>query len=113
MYNVEFVCTYKMMDTDEDKEDVYRIQFLQAFNLREYNDNVINKELSTIYNKIKDCPQYKEICEACSHKEYNGMMMLMCLFSFDTFDLFHRCLIDFFTYDTILEETKKNIIEAF
>ena len=43
MYITNFACTYKLHD-EEDQEDVYRAQFLQAFNLNEWDDNKINEE---------------------------------------------------------------------
>lgn len=70
MYDTSFYCTYKLMDTDEDKQIMYQIQFLDAFGLKEYNDEEINEKISSIYNKIKECPQFKEMCKACRGTAY-------------------------------------------
>lgn len=119
MYDTSFYCTYKMMDSDEDKTAMYQFQLLQAFGLKEYNDDAINGEVMSIYNKIKDCPQFKEVCQACGSNEQfkdfknDEVIMLICCFSFDTFDLFHKCLVDFFINDYILEDTTKNMVNAF
>ena len=119
MYDTSFYCTYKMMDSDEDKTAMYQFQLLEAFGLKEYNDDAINGEVMSIYNKIKDCPQFKEICEACGTNEQykyfknDEVIMLICFFSFDTFDLFHKCLVDFFIHDCILEDATKNMVNAF
>ena len=32
MYSTDFICTYKLLP-DEEQEDLYRIQYLQAFNV--------------------------------------------------------------------------------
>ena len=119
MYDTSFYCTYKMMDSDEDKTAMYQFQLLEAFGLKEYNDDAIKGEISSIYSKIKECPQFKEICEACGTNEQfedfknDEVIMLICFFSFDTFDLFHKCLVDFFTHDYILEDATKNMVNAF
>ncbi len=119
MYDISFYCTYKLMDSDEDKTAMYQYQLLDAFGLKEYNSNKINVEVMSIYNKIKDCPQFKEICEACGTNEQfkdfknDEVIMLICFFSFDTFDLFHKCLVDFFIHDYILEDATKNMVNAF
>ena len=119
MYDISFYCTYKMMDTEEDKKAMYQFQLLDAFGLKEYNNDKIKAEIMSIYNKIKDCPQFKEICEACGANEQfkdfknDEVIMLICFFSFDTFDLFHKCLVDFNIHDYILEDATKNMVNAF
>ena len=65
MYDTSFYCTYNLMDSDEDKNYMYRLQFLDAFGLKKYDDDKINEEITLIHNKIKECPQFKEICKAC------------------------------------------------
>ena len=53
MYDSEFICTYKMMDSEEDQEHLYKIQLLQAFNLEEWNDEVINDTMVELFNLMK------------------------------------------------------------
>ena len=107
------------MDSDEDKNCMYHIQFLDAFGLKRYDDDKINEEITSIHDKIKECTQFKEICKACSANEnFKGFqmdefIMLICFFSFDTFDLFHKCLVDFFTHGCISEDATKNMVNAF
>jgi hypothetical protein len=119
MYDTSFYCTYKLMDTDEDKNLMYRYQLLDAFGLKKYDDDKMNEEIAIIHNKIKECPQFKEICKACHENEkFKGfqmdeIIMLICFFSFDTFDLFHKCLVDFFTHGYILEDTTRDMMNAF
>ena len=119
MYDTSFYCTYKLMDTDEDKNLLYQYQLLEAFGLKKYNDDKMNEEIIVIHNKIKECPQFKEICKACSENEnfkdfkMDEIIMLICFFSFDTFDLFHKCLVDFFTHGSILEDTTRDMMNAF
>ena len=119
MYDTSFYCTYNLMDSDEDKNYMYRLQFLDAFGLKKYDDDKINEEITLIHNKIKECPQFKEICKACGANEnfkdfkMDEIIMLICFFSFDTFDLFHKCLVDFFTHGYILEDATRDMMNAF
>ncbi len=121
MYICDFICTYKMMDNDDDRNDLYRIQILQAFGLHCYDDASLNKKIEELYyhmkekEKEKECAQLKEIIEESykvnQHICVCDMLVFTFLFSYDYFDLFHKCLIDFFTLGRILEETKNNLIE--
>jgi hypothetical protein len=53
MYDSEFICTYKMMDSEEEQEHLYKIQLLQAFNLEEWNDEVINDTMVELFDLMK------------------------------------------------------------
>ena len=117
MYIYDFICTYKMMDDDDDRNDLYRIQILQAFGLHCYDDAALNKKIEELYYhmKEKECAQLKEIIEESykvnQHICVCDMLVFTFLFSYDYFDMFHKCLIDFFTHGRILEETKNNLID--
>jgi hypothetical protein len=43
MYVYDFICTYKLID-EEFRDTLYKQQLLEAFNLREYDENVILEE---------------------------------------------------------------------
>jgi len=110
MYNTHFICTYKMHDpSDEETQDViYRFDYLSAFGLKEYDSDVIMKILEEVYEKLKCDKDFVEILEAhprfvVEKKNYEFVMQLM--FSFDTFDLFHSCLI-YLLYKNTLDESK-------
>ena len=36
MYITDFICTYKKFEDGEEADDIYRSQYLQAFNLEEW-----------------------------------------------------------------------------
>lgn len=118
MYICDFICTYKMMDNDDDRNDLYRIQILQAFGLHCYDDTALNKKIADLYFHMKEkeneYAQLKEIIDECykvnQHICTCDMLIFTFLFSYDYFDLFHKCLLDFFTHGRILEETKNNLI---
>ena len=98
MYNTHFVCTYKMHDVDDEETQdiIYRYDYLSAFGIKEYDSDVIMKTLKEVYETLKCDKDFVEILEAHPRfvnekKNYDFVMQLM--FSFDTFDLFHSCLI--------------------
>ena len=52
MYKTDFICNYKQHD-EEDKEDMYRIQFLQSFDLDKWDENVINSSTEEYIINLK------------------------------------------------------------
>ena len=113
-YHSDFICTYKLMDNDDDRNFMYQIQILQAFGLRNFNEGEISEKVLQLYNELKDCSQIKGIIEegikANPQMKMTNEIMFTCLFSYHFFDLFHKCLIDYFTSGSILEESKRDII---
>lgn len=110
MYNTHFVCTYKMHDpSDEETQDIiYRYDYLSAFGLKEYDSDVIMKTLEDTYEKLKCDKDLVEILEAHPrfvHDKKNYEFVMQLMFSFDTFDLFHSCLI-YLLYKHRLDESK-------
>ena len=116
-YHADFICTYKLMDNDDDRNDLYQIQFLQAFGLRQFNEDEMSENVLQLYHELKDCNEIQEILEegvkANPQMNMTHAIMFMCLFSYDFFDFFHKCLIDYFTSGSILEESKRNMIDKF
>jgi hypothetical protein len=114
-YHADFICTYKLMDNDDDRNDLYQIQFLQAFGLRHFNEDEMSENVLQLYHQLKDCNEIQEILEegvkANPQMNMTHAIMFMCLFSYDFFDLFHKCLIDYFTTGSILEESKRDMID--
>lgn len=115
MYCADFICTYKLMDNDDDRDLMYQIQLLQAFGMLNFDENEINKKTTELYHQLKDCSQIKEIIEegikANLETNLTDIVMFMCLFSYQFFDLFHKCLTDYFTIGSILEQSKCDIID--
>jgi hypothetical protein len=104
------------MDNDDDRNDLYKIQLLQAFGLHNFNEQEMSERMLQLYNHVKDCNQINEIIEegikANSQVKMCNFIMFMCLFSYQFFDLFHKCLIDYFTTGSILEQSKFDIIDT-
>jgi bisphosphoglycerate-independent phosphoglycerate mutase (AlkP superfamily) len=102
-------------DDEETQDIIYRYDYLSAFNLKEYDSDVIMKTLEEVYEILKCDKDFIEMLEAHPQfyedkKNYEFVMQLM--FSFDTFDLFHSCLV-YLLYKYRLDEKKsiKNLLK--
>ena len=108
MYNTNFLCTYKLHDNEDDQDTLYRHEYLYAFGLKEYDSDIIMTILNNLYNRLKDSKDFIEITEShyiFDHKNKNYELILQFLFSFHTFDMFHKCLI------YLLQEDKTNVFD--
>ena len=56
-YLTDFKCTYLLHDI-QDQEDMYRIQFLQIFKIKNWNDKIINSTIENLFNYINDIFKY-------------------------------------------------------
>ena len=110
-YQTDYITTYKLVDGDEG-DLLYRIQFLQAFNLTDWNSQTIEDISQQVYNKVKDDERFKEFI-SLSPNRFNDDLYLsfQFLFSYDTFDLLHLCLIDYLTTGTIKDCNYQNLID--
>lgn len=123
MYNSTFKCTYNLVDnynmdkdydSNEFKENLYRSQLLQAFNMNELDEeskfehifDYINKELVKVEKGNNILSKMKEEC-----KFPIGDMELVLLFSYDYFYLFHNCLVDLFNNGDIGNENYNMLIQ--
>ncbi len=111
MYNTTFLCTYNLIESDVDSDDLYRIQFLQALNLNEWDSAEIDKQFNIINKKINETIKGKHIIETINKKSTFPIedVGLILLFSYDYFYLFHNCLIDLFNKNDISDE-KYNLL---
>ena len=51
-YSADFICTYKMMDNDDDRNIMYQIQILQAFGMQKFDQDEINEKVLHLYQKL-------------------------------------------------------------
>ena len=111
MYCSDFICTYKSLNNEVDSNLMYQQQLLQAFDVKELdNFDNISQEITNIYNKLKENKDVKKILECLKINGPNmfllfdkndNEMLFQILFSYDYFDLFHRCLIDYYKSNCI------------
>jgi hypothetical protein len=115
IYRADFICTYKLMDNDDDRNILYQMQLLQAFGMNRFDENEMSERTLQLYHQLKNCNEIKEILEegikANTQMKMTNVIMFMCLFSYQFFDLFHKCLIEYFTTGSILKKSKCEIID--
>ena len=120
MYKTDVSCTYKFK-TNELRDVQYQQDFLQVFSLGTYDDIDVNKKIKELFAQIKENPRMREILQRFSEKASVIWMQpklrddleigMVLLFSYDYFDLFHICLVDFFQSGTICGENFENLIK--
>jgi hypothetical protein len=76
------------------KQMLYQMQLLQAFDITEYNDDIMNNKIITLYQEIKDTSFVKILIQQNPHTIHfeEPELIFRTLFSYDYFDLFHKCL---------------------
>ena len=114
MYNTLLKCTYNNA-SDVDQEDQYRIEFLNAFNLEEFEDKQINQEVSVLFERVKKSPEFTKCMTKSAAGFGNSEFLhvgLMGLFAFDYFYLAHSCICDFLEIGTISEENINALLSA-
>jgi hypothetical protein len=138
MYQADFVCTYKLFDDidENDQEQLYRIQLLQAFDLTEWNDDKINKIIEELYLSITLTGVFNDVfIKAKLNNHINEILeiyklsnteietdkiaildendiVFKLLFKFEYFDLTHRCIIDYLINKSIDEKYLNKLLSA-
>ena len=114
MYNTLLKCTYNNVSY-VNQEDQYRIEYLNAFNLEEFDDKKINNEVDALFERVKHSPEFTK----CMTKSAAGFgnseylhVGLMGLFAFDYFYLAHLCICEFLETGTIAEEKINALLSA-
>ena len=119
MYNTEFVCTYKQHDEDE-KDDMYRIQLLQVYNVDRWDDDKINTIMKTIFEKYANSTDMCDIIERARESDklsniklYIGdddLTIFKGMFQYELFDLIHLCICDLDKSEKISDLNKNTLI---
>lgn len=101
-YNTEFLCTYKNLDEEYYQNLCYQIQILQALNINKYDDTIVSNHIEKIYYFLQNNNEIDIILLALKEKyknssisffiENNNSALFQMLFSYDYFDIFHKCL---------------------
>jgi hypothetical protein len=112
------LCTYKLI-TEDDEEEVglremlYKIQLLQIFNMKEFEEDIINQKIDDLFDSIKNEDFLTQIIEKHPYKDtlFNDLIFRT-LFSYDYLDLFHKCLYHFFN-QLPLETSLQNLLDSF
>ena len=127
-YQTDFICTYKLMD-EEFTDDLYQIQILQAFNLERWDDNVINSLCFELYTLLTNSDSIvRDIIERAKknsdiinivdsvidkddkdNKDDDNLIFAL-LFTYDYFDLFHKCICEYMRNGKVSLQTLENLL---
>ena len=104
-YNNELILTYKMFKKEEDSNLCYQIQLLQAFNMLKYDDFILQKNIESVYEILKNEKTINEIVILLTEKmksyelfalaNENKIVIFQLLFSYNYFETFHKCFINY------------------
>lgn len=115
IYDSSFLCTYKNIDDD----DLYRIQFLQAFKTQQWDDNEINKKITLLHAITREhfSDTYKKIMveeSVISHMllflgiKPNEIDLFQTLFTMDMFQETHACICDILNHQKVSDSNYRN-----
>jgi len=104
MYNTSFKTKYHTINGD-DGDTQYRKEILLAFNMKNFDLEVLNKRIHVLYTYLlqhmnkKDVIWFKSILTqlAAEYMSTDNEFGFMLLFSFDKFHLIHNFLTSYFT----------------
>tara|TARA_X000000368_G_scaffold346892_1_gene286343 strand:+ start:1194 stop:1538 length:345 start_codon:yes stop_codon:yes gene_type:complete len=94
MYNYSIKTTY--LDIENDIQDTqYRKEYLSAFNLENYDEEIIMDTINNLYQKYKDNKQLTELLQFGKQNNiynFNDEMTFILFFAFEKFYYFHKAL---------------------
>ena len=121
-YQHDFVCTYKLMDTPDEQEQLYRIQLLQAFELYDWDDAKVNDIIVELFSILNLKSDFKAIIEKAIKNDhiielfetlkitYTADVVFTMLFKYEYFDLIHSCISDILIHGEIHPVHLENIM---
>ena len=111
MYNTTYICTYNRSDiflkeeeetlTESDKEDIreelYRKDLLNIFNLEEYDGKLIDEKMQSLYEKLKSSKFLVNCMSELAAKWLTNDIIvgLMILYSYDYMHAAHICICEY------------------
>ena len=116
-YNYLYKITYNDKGFSIEKQDEkYQLDFLEVFYLDKYDEKIIEKSRSEVFNRYKNNVQLQTIFSNFKQHqkrfpfELSNETIFCFLFSFDYFYYFHNCLSELYVYEKISDNTFENLI---
>ena len=119
MFKSDFICTYTMHET-EDQLIVYQAQLLQAFDLEIYDEKTMETRISELYQKVyENCDMQTVFSALKQSQNFKSFMLIIgnnnrdiftLLFSFDLFDISHKCLGEIITKGKISGDNMEKLL---
>jgi hypothetical protein len=108
-YDFNMICTYSKIKDFDESDILYRIQFLQLFFLKDYDDNIINNTTNLLFNYFNNNDKIKELLVLTSFNEVS-LLAFRTFFAFPTLHMFHKLLCDFYHKKNFDEENYNQLI---
>jgi hypothetical protein len=118
------------MDEEDEQEYLYQLQLLQAFDLEQWDDRVVNTTLLNIFARLTPSPDFQKILSKAQNKPAirdllvyfsageaaaseaavetaedmaasDALLTFKLLFKYEYFDLIHRCISDYLNCQTM------------
>jgi hypothetical protein len=109
IYDFNMICTYCKIKDFYESDILYKIQFLQLFFLKNYDDKVINNTSYLLFKHFYHNNKIKELLEETSLKD-DLLTAFRMFFAFPTLHMFHKLLCDFYHEKDFDEENYKQLI---
>jgi len=116
LYNTSLNIDYKDTKYKNENSVEYQKQFLKAFYLEKYDEKKVIKKIDEIYDDIcNDNNMIKLLNEVKNRNkifpfELKNKQLFSLLFSYDTFDLIHLFIKDYYENDYVNDKTYENFI---
>ena len=121
-YTADFLCTYHLIDDPDDSDNLFRLQFLQAFNydtnqleqpLEEYFTTIslITNELYDLYKNnelIKKLIEKIKISNSNYNNEKDEFIIFQLCFSYSYFYIIHKILVSLINNTNNTNNTNNN-----
>lgn len=101
-YDYDLLCTYHLIEDEEQSNICYRSQLLQVFKLNNFDSEQINYNIQKLYNILRDNEEILEILDILSNKlvlfqffrknnqKIDNVLVFQMLFSYEYFHIFHK-----------------------
>jgi hypothetical protein len=93
---------------------LYKANFLETFNMTEYDEDMVGKELDVLYKILVENTQFKNCMKIMANKymSHDLTIGLSFLFSYDYFFLTHECICEYLKTNEMptLEKLEKYIV---
>jgi len=123
IYNVNHSSVYKRIEddfsnnTDYSKEEVillcdhtYRMEILEVFRMKLFDEAEINKNVHALYNSCKKSKEIMSCAKILTDMENDLEGGFILFFSYDYFYLAHKCIVEFLTNGKVSEGNLNNFL---
>uniref|UniRef100_A0A6C0CQ41 Uncharacterized protein n=1 Tax=viral metagenome TaxID=1070528 RepID=A0A6C0CQ41_9ZZZZ len=116
LYNTSLNIDYKDEKYKNEHNVIYQKQFLKAFYIEKYDEKKIIKKMDQIYDDICNDNNMKKLFDEIKKRnkifpfELKDKDMFSLLFSYDTFDLLHLFIKEYYENDYISDKTYETFI---